>query len=166
MTIQSEVDTGIEAAGLNSLQFNQFRSLFAELTIPDPNSILGVYRAEFVGPAWLRASAGPALALSGLGGWCGKEFSAGGGAINIVKISGKFSTRFPMQLVTARSFIDQKEGLSLHYLPGSPFPWMYVVDELRRLDEISLLGMTIANVAGLRGLAFPFLLQKTQIAGR
>jgi hypothetical protein len=35
-----------------------------------------------------------------------------------------------------------------------------VVDEVRRVDESSLLGMTIANISGLRGLAFPFILQK------
>jgi hypothetical protein len=34
------------------------------------------------------------------------------------------------------------------------------VDEIRRMDGSTLLGMTIANVNGLRGLAFPFVLQK------
>jgi hypothetical protein len=70
-----------------------------------------------------------------------------------------------MELVTARSFIDGENGLSLHYLPGNPFPWMYVVDELRRLGQDSLLGLTIANLPGLRGLAFPFILQKVENFG-
>jgi len=34
-----------------------------------------------------------------------------------------------------------------------------VVDELRRIDESTLLGMTVPNIAGLRGLAIPFILQ-------
>ena len=174
MTVQTRGNTGISAAELNTLQLKQFRNLFASLPIPDPASMPGVYRAAFVGPAWLRSSAGPALALSGLGGWWGKEFTADKTAINIVVHNGVFHPKlelglfhklFPMELVTARSFIDGQNGLSLHYLPGNPFPWMYVVDELRRLGQDSLLGLTIANSPGLRGLAFPFILQKVERLG-
>lgn len=64
-----------------------------------------------------------------------------------------------MKLVRASSFIDGKEELALHYKPGNPIPWPFVVDELRRIDENILLGMTIANLRGLRGLAFPFVLE-------
>ncbi len=151
---------------LNNLPFSQFRSLFSGLAIPASASLAGSYQAAFVGPAWLRASAAPALALSGLGGWWGKEFSLDGTAINIVLRSGSFSTRFSMKMVQTRSFIDQKMGLALHYQDGSPFPWMFVVDEIRRLDQTSLLGMTIANLRGLRSLAFPFILKKTEPAWR
>lgn len=151
---------------LNQLSLKDFRSLFGGLLIPDPGNLQGSYQACFVGPPWLRASAGPALSVSGLGGWWGKEFFMDGTAINIVLRSGAFGTRFPMNLVPARSFIDQKDGLSLHYQAGNPFPWMFVVDEIRCLDESSLLGMTIANLSGLRGLAFPFILQKTETVWR
>lgn len=143
----------------NSLSLTQFHNLFISLTVPVADSVRGVYHAAFVGPAWLRASANPALALTGLGGWWGKEFSADGTAINIILHAEKFSTRFPMKLVAAKSFIDGKEGLALHYQAGNPFPWTHIVDELRRIDDTTLLGMTLANVNGLRGLAFPFILQ-------
>ena len=143
----------------NSLSLKKFRDLFVSLPVPDMTSIRGVYRAAFVGPGWLRTSAGPALVLSGLGGWWGKEFRADGTAINIVLRAGKFSTRFPMKLMPYRSFIDGKDGLAVHYQAGNPFPWMYIVDELRQMDDGVLLGMTIANVNGLRNLAFPFTLQ-------
>jgi hypothetical protein len=144
----------------NSLSIKDFRNLFQTLLVPEASSIRGTYQASFVGPAWLRASAGPALAISGLDGWWGKEFHDDGTAINIVLRAGKYSTRFPMKFTQARSFIDHKGGLALHYQQGNPFPWMYVVDELRRIDDTTILGMTIANVNGLRGLAFPFILQK------
>ena len=144
---------------INSLSLQQFRKLFVSLPVPNPESIHGVYRAAFVGPVWLRTSAGPALALSGLGGWWGKEFSADGTAVNIVLRAGKFSTRFPMKLVQAKSFIDGREGLAVHYQAGNPFPWMYIVDELRQMDDGVLLGMTLANVNGLHNFAFPFTLQ-------
>lgn len=143
----------------NSLSLKQFRDLFVSLPAPEPASIRGVYRAAFVGPGWLRTSAGPALVLSGLGGWWGKEFSADGTAVNIILRAGTFFTRFPMKLVQARSFIDGKDGLSIQYQTGNPFPWMYIVDELRRIDESTLLGMTLVNVNGLRNMAFPFKLQ-------
>jgi hypothetical protein len=143
----------------NALSLKQFRDLFVSLPVPELASIRGVYRAAFVGPAWLRTSAGPALALSGLGGWWGKEFSADGTAVNIVLRAGNFSTRFPMKLVNAKSFIDGRDGLAVHYQPGNPFPWMYIVDELRQMKADTLLGMTLANVNGLRNLAFPFTLQ-------
>jgi hypothetical protein len=153
----------------NCMSLKQFRDLFNSLSIPNPNDIRGKYRAAFVGPAWLRTSAAPALSISGLGGWWGKEFFDDGTAINIIFHAGNFSTRFKMKFVNAKSLIDQKGGLALHYQKGglalhyqkgNPFPWMYVVDEIRRVDEFTLLGMTIANVSGLRGMAFPFILQK------
>ena len=150
----------MQISQLNQTPLAKFRDLFAGLNIPDASSIRGKYRASFVGPAWLRTSAAPALSLSGLGGWWGKEFREDGTAINIVLRTGVFSTRFPMMFVRARSFIDGRDGLALHYQAGNPFPWMYVVDEVRSLDEATLLGMTIANVRGLRGMAFPFILQK------
>ena len=143
----------------NSLSLKQFRDLFTTLRVPEPASMRGVYRAAFVGPGWLRASAGPALALTGLGGWWGKEFSLDGAAINIVLRAGKFSTRFPMKLVHARSFLDGRDGLALHYQADNPFPWTHIVDELRRIDEMTFLGMTLADASGLRALAFPFILQ-------
>jgi hypothetical protein len=143
----------------NTLPLNQFQNLFESLPVPDAASIRGVYQASFVGPSWLRTSAKPALVLSGLGGWWGKEFHKERTAINIVVRAGNFSTRFPMKLVNAQSFIDGKDGLALHYQAGNPFPWMYIVDELRRIDDTTLLGMTLANLRGLRHLAFPFILQ-------
>lgn len=143
----------------NSLSLKQFKNLFTSLPVPEAASIRGVYRAFFVGPNWLRGAAGPTLVLSGLGGWWGKEFHPDGTAVNIVFRAGNFSTRFPMNLVSSKSFIDGKEGLALHYEAGNPFPWMYIVDELRRIDEATLLGMTLANLNGLRRLAFPFILQ-------
>jgi hypothetical protein len=150
----------MQITDLNQYPFRKFRDLFASLNIPEADSIRGKYRAAFAGPAWLRSSAGPALAITGLGGWWGKEFYDDGTAINIVLRAGNFSTRFPMKFVKARSLIDGRDGLALHYQQGNPFPWPIVVDEIRRMDETTLLGMTIADVSGLRGMAFPFILQK------
>jgi hypothetical protein len=143
----------------NSLSLRQFREYFSSLAAPESASLLGQYHASFVGPAWLRLTAAPGLVPLGFGGWWGKDFNADGTAINIFLRAGKFSRLFPMKLVRVPSFVDGKDGLSLHYPPGNPFPWTHVVDELRRIDESTLLGMTVPNITGLRGLAIPFILQ-------
>ena len=146
----------------NQLSLHEYRELFRKLNIPEPACLPGTYRAAFVGPGWLRASAGPTLVLTGLGGWWGKEIHADGTAINIIFQAGKFSKRFQMEFLNTKSLIDNRDGLALHYQPGNPFPWMYVVDEIRELDGKTLLGMTIANLRGLRNLAFPFILERTE----
>lgn len=146
----------------NSLSLRQFREYFASLTAPDLASLPGQYHASFVGPAWLRLTAAPGLVPLGFGGWWGKEFHADGEAINLFLRAGKFITRFPMKLVRVPSLIDGREGLSLHYPSNTPFPWNHVVDELRRINDTSLLGMTVPNINGLRGIALPFILQKQE----
>lgn len=60
--------------------------------------------------------------------------------------------------------MDVKPGLTVQYAPECPFPWPFVIDELRCLDENCLLGLTIINLGLLRSLAFPFLLFPQEIS--
>src|SRR5215207_8670758 len=145
---------------LNQYRLRQFRDLFASLAVPETESIRGKYHGAFVGPAWVRAAVKPALWITGLGGWWGKEIYDDGAAINIVLRRGKFSTRSPMKFVRERSFIDGRNGLALHYQQDNPVLWMFIVDEIRRMDESTLLGMTRPSIPGLRWFALPFILQK------
>ena len=149
----------IHSQKLNQQPLQAFKPIFSSLSSPDRNSLVGVYRAEFTGPAWLRKSAGPSLSLAGMGGWWGKEFSGGTTAVNLVYRGGQLRRIFSMQLVNIPSQVDGKPGLTLQYARNNPFPWPFVIDELRRLDETCLLGLTIINLGFLRKLAFPFLLQ-------
>ena len=135
-----------------------FRGLFSSLSAPDPNLLRGIYQAEFVGPLWLRLSAGPALALGGLRGWWGKEFAAHGQASNLVRRGKALQQVLPMSVDRRISLIDGKPGVTLIYPAGSPFPWFWIVDELREIDKDHLLGMTLVNRGSLRKLTFPFLL--------
>lgn len=144
---------------LNLMKFNQFIDLFSSHSSPKSTELIGVYRGAFVGPSWLRILAGPALYITGLSGWWGKRFHADGCAFNLVLRDEELADRFPMQLIETVSALDGKPVLALHYDPGNPFPWTFIVDELRQLGTHAYLGMTYVNKGALRKLAFPFLLE-------
>ena len=147
---------------LNQRSLRSFKQLFASLAPPDLLSIQGVHQAEFVGPAWLRRSAGPLLALGGLQNWWGKEFDGSGGGKNIVRRRGSLERVLPMEIQERVSLVDARPGVALTYPPGSRFPWPRFVDELRQLSEGRLLGLGVMNVRWLRKLAFPFLLHSRE----
>ena len=99
------------------------------------------------------------LAIAGLGGWWGKEIAADDTAINLVHRQGNFEYRFPMLMIEETSFLDGKTGRSFHYRKDNPFPWPYIVDEMRRIDDNHILGMTLANIRPFRRFGFPFVLE-------
>lgn len=147
-------------------RFNQFslssiRRLFLTLDPPEPAALQGLYRGLFVGPGWLRASWGPLLAMTGLGGWWGKYFDSNG-AINLVIRNREYRRIFPMNFVQQPSYLDGHLGWSLHYRKDNPFPWPIIVDELRRIDATTLLGMSLVDLGVLRRQAFPFILHQRE----
>lgn len=141
---------------IHAYNLSEYPKIFATLTAPQ--TLVGTFKAEFTGPAWLRAVAGPGLWPLGLGGWCGKQFAADGSGMNLVKRGGTVQRVFPIQLVSAPSLVDGRPCISVRYRPENPFPWPHVVDELRWLDEKTLLGLTLVNAAPLRRWPLPFLL--------
>ncbi|MCJ7529619.1 MAG: hypothetical protein MUO64_01145 [Anaerolineales bacterium] len=150
--------TNPQTQGLNQQPLRAFKSIFASLSPPEIHSLKGLYQAEFTGPLWLRKAAGPCLVLAGMGGWWGKEFHQDGTSVNLVYRGGRLRPHFPIRLAAMPSLVDGKPGVTVQYPKDSPFPWPLVVDELRRLDDTTLLGLTIVNAGFLRKLAFPFLL--------
>lgn len=145
---------------LDHLSLGELRQHFISLEPPEPGSMLGVMRGYFVSPGWLKKLWGPTLAIFGLGGWRGKEIDLQGKAVNIVLRKGSLERRFPMYFVQEVSHLDKKPGLAFRYQSGNPFPWNLIVDELRRIDEQHVMGMTLAEIGPLSRLAFPFILQQ------
>jgi len=142
-------------------RISSFKALFSALGVPDPAALAGVHWAEFVGPAWLRKSAPSALVLGGLSGWWGKEFLGPAGATNLVQRQGRLLRVLPMKLIVAPSLLDGRPAVQLHYPPGSRLPWPWILDELRQLDESTLLGMTLVKARRFPRIAFPFVLHKS-----
>jgi len=146
-----------------SQQFNKrslasFKPLYLSLAPPALASMQGIYQSAFVGPWWLRAIAGPGLYPLGLGGWWGKQFDGRGQGSNIVHRGGRLATKMPVSLAKRPSLIDEEPCLSVIYPASSPFPWPWVIDELRVLDNRRLLGMTLVTRSPLNKIALPFLL--------
>ena len=140
-----------------------YSALFRTRPPPDLASLAGSHRASFVGPGWLRATSGPTIALGGLGGWWGKSFDLQGNGTNVVRRHGALVQTLPMRATPAASLVDGRQGITISYAPGSPVPWPWVVDEARRLDETTLLCLTIIKAPGLRRLWFPFILRRQEL---
>lgn len=146
---------------LNQLSLTAIRKLFNTLDPPAVASLQGYYRGLFVGPGWLRASWGPLLAITGLGGWWGKEFISTG-AINLVFRRKEYRRIFPMHFTQQPSYLDGRQGLALRYRSDNPFPWPIILDELRLIDDETLLGMSLVDLGLMRRQAFPFILHSQE----
>jgi len=148
----------------------ELKRLFSSLPPPAASMRHGFFRANFIGPAWLRRSGRPSVELSGLRGWQGKRFLNPDDATNILKKGDAFVEALAMRITPGASQVDGKQGVALHYVPHggkpAPIPWCWVRDELRAVDENTLLGMTVVDLPVLRHLAFPFLLEREVLPDR
>lgn len=120
----------------------------------------GDYRAEMTGPGWLRISSRPALACIGFKRWYGKRIAQDGQAINLKDNAGQLTECLPMMLQIEPSRIDGRRCWVLRYPASTHFPVRHMVDELRPLNENTMLGMSYTELPGLRRLGLPFLLHR------
>jgi hypothetical protein len=51
-----------------------------------------------------------------------------------------------MVVEAASSRLDGRDGITLSYPAGSPFPWPGIIDEVRQLDQTTLLGMSLTTL--------------------
>ena len=151
-----------EIEELNRLALFDFKDLFTSLKPPPRETLCGIYKGLFVGPGWLRRLSGPLLVITRMGSWRGKDFDLQGNAVNLVLHKGQIERCFPMRLVEQVSMIDHKPGLALRYAPDNPFPWPWLVDELRSLQTGLVLGMTMVRLRPLQYLALPFVLRSQE----
>lgn len=141
-----------------SASIRELKQLFASLPVPDAAMRRGFFRASFVGPFWYRPFGFPSVHLSGLPFWQGKKFLTADTATNILRKGAGVEEYLGMTVVAAPSLIDGKPGVSLRYGAEAPRPWRWVRDELRAVDERTILGVTVIDLPVLRHFCFPFLL--------
>jgi hypothetical protein len=108
----------------------------------------------------LRTTGRPGVALLGLPSWQGKQFLDPLLATNIVGTGSRQRERLQMHCAIAPSTLDHRPCAVLSYDADAPRPWRWITDELRRLDEHRLLGMTQLHHPWLRAPALPFLLTR------
>lgn len=150
--------TTIDNLGKSS--FKKLAKLFSGLESADENKSVGVYEAEFIGPWWYRNTAGVSVGLVGLPRWKGKRICGKGNAINLLAKKASVEEFVPMRVAAQISRLDRRASLVLTYPDDSPFLLRYFIDELRQLDENTILAMTIVDLPLLKYLPFPFLLHR------
>lgn len=147
-------------AAFRTSSLGALKTLFATLPAPDTGFRHGFFRASFVGPFWYRIGGFPTMDLTGLRHWQGKKFLTPDSATNILKRGEGTVQALSMKVVEAISLIDGQPVVALQYGKEAPFPWRHVRDELRVIDERTLLGLTRVDLPILRHFAFPFLLER------
>lgn len=144
---------------VHAMPLAAFPPLFRSLPALPIDRLAGLYSGQFTGPRWLRLLSRPALWLGGLPGWWGKVI-AGPGGFNLVRPGATIRPSVPFRLEHRPSLIDGQPGVTLLYPETARLPLPWLVDELRPLDERTLLGMTMLNRLGLHRLPVPFLLHR------
>lgn len=148
------------ATSYRTASLRELRQLFATLSPPDAAFRHGFFRASFVGPAWYRLGGFPSVHLSGLPYWQGKKFLTPDSATNILRQRDGLVQALSMTVVAGPSRVDGRPGVALTYGQEAPFPWRHVRDELRVIDDRTLLGITKVDLPLLRYFGFPFLLER------
>lgn len=142
--------TDLSQRGIARLKqaFRQGRSVAAA-------ELKGFYAGVPAGPWWFRLGSGPTMRMTGFGGWMGKQFLGEGRAANQFQTKAGIELRFPMTLARAPSRLDGIDTLVLNYPADARAPWCWVTDELRRMDDGSILGMTFVDAPLVKHLVFP-----------
>jgi hypothetical protein len=138
---------------------------FREAPAPELAALVGRHEARFAG--WLRLGGPLSMSLTGMHGWWGKQFRApaGGGdsldGENLLHRQGRLMESIPMRAQIAPSRVDGRPALVITYPPDARWPHRRVKDELRPLDERTLLGLSFGLPLAPRGGA-PFILHRRE----
>jgi hypothetical protein len=105
------------------------------------------------------------MGVTGMRGWWGKQFrasGAGGDTLegeNLLNRQGEIGESIPMTAEIAPSRVDGCATILIRYPPDAHWPHHRVNDELRPLDENTLLGLSFGLPLAPRGGA-PFILHR------
>lgn len=147
---------------LPHLNITQLKRTFRDAAKIQASELHGFHAGVPAGPWWFRLGSGPTMGLTGFGGWLGKQMLGQGRAVNLFGSPSGPEQRFPMTLGRRASWIDGQDTLVLNYPADARAPWCWVTDELRRVPDGRILGMTFVDAPLVRHLVFPFVLKAGQ----
>ncbi|MBJ7471559.1 MAG: GMC family oxidoreductase [Solirubrobacteraceae bacterium] len=137
------------------------RRAFQDARTPALDDLVGFRKAQFAGPAWLRALGPITMATTGMPGWQGKRFRHSGDARlageNLVRRGNALEPSIPMHASLEAATADGRPALVVRYPADARWPWRRVRDELRPLADGRLLGMTY-GLPGTSPKGVPFIL--------
>jgi hypothetical protein len=140
------------------------RQAFRSAGEPALDDLVGAHAGEFGGPRLLLAILPRALGVLGMPGWYGKRFERVLGdtyqavGVNLVLRSGQIRDSIAMTARLGPSRVDGRPALLVAYPAEAPFPWAMVADELRPLDDRTLIALNFAIPRIPLGL--PFVLRR------
>jgi hypothetical protein len=152
------MQNGLTAQKLNKALLKSIQEIYSKAPAPTLGALSGIYQAEFTGPSWLQNLAPASLRLVHFANWWGKRFLSAQHGVNLFYDHRGLREDFPFTVNSMPSLVDGKAGLTVQYEQSVPFPWPYVIDELRFIEQNCLLGITVVNIGMLSKLSFPFLL--------
>jgi hypothetical protein len=136
---------------------------FRAAPAPELAALVGTHKARFAG--WLRVGAPLSMSLTGMHGWWGKRFRLPRGegqtleGENLLYRQGRLVESIPMTAEIAPSRVDGRSVILIRYPPDARWPHYRVNDELRPLDQRTLLGLSFGLPLAPRGGA-PFVLHR------
>lgn len=139
------------------MSLTQLWDEFDRCQTPSLEDVAGRWRAQFIGPLWLRLPAPMFLAVRGMPFWAGKRFEAPvdgvARGVNVLEVRG-----FAKDSLAITADIEGRD-LVVRYPGDAVWPWPGVVDRLRQRDEETLLGMTF-GLPLMPPKGAPFLLRR------
>jgi hypothetical protein len=130
---------------LPNASVRELQRAFRDAPEPELDALIGTHEAEFAG--WLRLGGPLAMRVTGMPGWWGKRFRAAGGGDslegeNLLRRQGRLVESIPMTAQIAPSRVDGRRAILIRYPPDARWPHNRVNDELRPLDDQTLLGLS------------------------
>lgn len=137
-----QAGTVLVGSPLGSLQ-----QAFRLASEPTLTSLQGRFQATIAGPSWVRLPALLVVHVTGMPGWWGKEFAVDerGDALmghNVVMAGDALYASLPMRAVLGCSRTDGRPALVLTYGSDAGWPWRRVTDEVRSLNDGTLIGLS------------------------
>lgn len=138
---------------------------FSRARDPELSDLVGTHDGVFAGPWWLRYPAPHVIRLIGMPGWCGKTFRHSDVSTlltgeNLVRgADGQTQPSVPITARIGLSRLDRRPAIIIDYPRSASWPMRNITDELRPVDDHTLLGLTY-GIPATPATGAPFILRR------